>query len=207
METKEKMPELQYNYNLLARAEVGREYLERGTEEGYNLARKSLEKTLEDIGRNEKWISETLIDPRIIRKTLENQLRDFNNYRKQDSIENILDYYKETFEDSLEEENKERAEKELDEFKEKTYGEIKEEYEKCKHMIEGFEKYGIGDKDEIKDAKKDANKYEKVIVTINLLERREIDKFKNETENDFAKELLNELYAKKTDNYEDSKTE
>jgi len=199
METKDtlaKTPEtLGYNPLDLMYAQVAGEYLNQGTEEGVALAQKSLEKILEK--RNlENWNSKTVQDPNIIQKTIKNQLDDYNAYKSNQTIGELIKYNGKSL-DKYVEGGSQRVQEELSEFVDMKYGDVEKEIAIAKYIIDG-EKLGVRSKEEVEKAKEKIQKYQKVALTIEMASQRDLSKFKSEVEDnageDSLKKVIKELY-------------
>ncbi len=186
--------QLSYNHNNLELASVAQEYFKQG-EAGLPYAKKSLELILKDIKFSDPWIVKTLTDPQVLKKTIENQLDTYHRARQDETIGEFFDYHKNNFEKYLGENH--AAEKELKPFMKENYGKILNEYGKAEHILKGKEEHGIGSDQEVEAAKKIMEKYQNLLITINLLKKRKFLEFKNRVEDEATKDAFKEIYHEK----------
>ncbi len=193
-DTKEK--KYPYDMHILGYARIAAELLSQG-EEGEHLAKKSLELILKDINRAEPWIMNTLTDnPQVIHKTIESQLHDYTQFKEEQTIGDLTEYYKGDFSKYLGEEGTRTAAVYLTEFVGEKYPDVNKKIAEAKHIIEGKEKFGRGSDGEVEKAKETLKRYQKVISTFNVLEGQRLSKFRARVEEEVAKENLQKLYKK-----------
>lgn len=187
-------PTLNYDWNLLGNAQVAQQYLAQG-KEGVPFAKKSLELILSDANIKDPWIVQTVTDPEILRKTIENQLETYQQYKGNQTVGDLLDYYSNDISKYLGD-NAEIANEELARFTKEKYSDILKKIEEAKYIIKGKE-YGRSSDKEIEAAKKTIEKYQKVPLTFNLLERLYSGRFGTRVEEEVAKDHFKELYKPK----------
>lgn len=187
-------PTLNYDWNLLGNARVAQQYLAQG-KEGVPFAKKSLELILSDAKINDSWIVQTVTDPEVLRKTIENQLETYQQYKGDQTIGDLLNYYSNDISKYLGS-NEKIALKELSSFKKEKYSDILKKIEEAKYIIKGKE-YGRSSDKEIEAAKRTIEKYQKVSLTFNLLEGLYSGRFGTRVEEEVAKDSFKELYKPK----------
>jgi hypothetical protein len=189
--TKSIAKSLGYDWNNLKYAEVAGQYLEQLGEKGLPYAKKSLEIILEDCEIKDPWIVKTVTDPNVLAKTIQSQLETYNQCRGEQTVGDLLQYQE--IEKYLGG-NMKNAEVELNPFLGENYENIIKKVAKAKYIIEGKEHDISSDKD-VEDAKRIMKKYEKLIVTMDLLEQKKTSEFRNRVEDGVIKDSLKKLYT------------
>ena len=190
---KDELPKLEYDWNKLELAQVAQEYLKQG-EQGMPYAKKSLELVLEDIGIKDSWLVNTVTDPQVVQKTIENQLQFYAQYKQKQTISDLVDYHSKTLNDYLGK-DVENAKKELEPFMDKKYLDLQKEMAKAKYLIKGKE-LGITSDEDVEKNKKVLEKYEKVDLAIKILEGKNMGKLRERVENATMKESMQSLFKK-----------
>lgn len=190
----ERQPTLNYDWNLLGNAQVAQQYLAQG-KEGVPFAKKSLELILSDAEIGDPWIVQTVTDPEVLNKTIKNQLETYGQYKGDQTIGDLLDYYSKDISNYLG--NSARvASEELARFKKEKYSDIIKKLDKARYIIKGKEYNRSSDK-EVKVAEKTIEKYQKIPLTFNLLEGSYLGRFRTKVEEEVTKDGLRELYKPK----------
>ena len=189
-----KQPTLNYDWNLLGNAVIAAEYLQRG-KEGVPFAKKSLELILSEAKITDPWIVRTVTDPEVLNKTIESQLETYKQYKGNQTIGDLLDYYSDDISNYLGDSAK-VARKELTSLKKEKYSDVLEKIEEAEYIIEG-KKYDRSSDKEVEVAKKISEKYRKASLTFNLLGRLYSERFKVRVEDEVTKDALRELYQPK----------
>ncbi len=188
----EGLPNLSYDWNLLGNARVAAQYLSQG-KEGLAFARKSLELILQDAEIQDPWIISTVTDPEVVRKTIRSQLETYEQFRGEQTVQDLTERYEGKLSDLLEDEA-ETALSELGEFSGRKYGEILKEIDTLDYVIEG-KKYDRSTYEEVETAKEQKERYEKVNHTIELLEGLSSMNFRTRVEEAVTKDALREMYS------------
>lgn len=191
---REKLPELNYDWNLLGNALVAAKYLQ-GGEKGVPFAKKSLELILSDAKIQDSWIVKTVTDPEVLNKTIDSQLETYEQYKGEQTVGDLLNYYSNDISKYLGNSVK-VAHEELKRFKKEKYSDIVKKIEEEKYIIKGKE-FGRSSDKEVEAAKKILEKYNKVSLTFNLLEGLSLGKFGMRVEEEVTKDGLRELYKPK----------
>lgn len=190
----ERQPTLNYDWNLLGNAQVAQQYLAQG-KEGVPFAKKSLELILSDAEIGDPWIVQTVTDPEVLNKTIKNQLETYGQYKGDQTIGDLLDYYSKDISNYLG--NSARvASEELARFKKEKYSDILKKIEKSNLIIEG-EKHDLSSEKDVEEAKRTIEEYEKVPLTFSLLEGIYFGRFRTRVEEEVTKDGLRELYKPK----------
>ncbi len=184
-----------YDYNTLGYAQIAEQYLKQGGQEGVLLAQKSLEKILTEAKVSDPWNVKTITDPKVLQKTIENQLGDYNQCKSEEKIEDLIDYHSGTFEE-YSQGGSSRVREKLKDVLKMTYGELSFEAEKIKDKINGV-KFGRTTKEDAETLKETLNVYQEVLSTIMLGESPRLDKFRSEVEYSFNKEMFKKMYPVK----------
>jgi len=193
-QTEEKKPNLNYDWYLLGCADIAKQYLKQG-EEGIPLAQKSLELMLKDAKIFDPWIVNTVTDPKVIPKTIENQLQTYNQFRADQTVEDLIGRYDEDISRYLGE-NAGNVANDLGEFMGEKYNDIVKKVGEAKYILDGKKKFNRGSDEEVEEAEKTMEKYQKVIATIQMLEGQRLSKFRMRVEEEVVKENFQELYKK-----------
>lgn len=183
---------LNYDYHTLGYTRIAKEYLEKGGEGGVILAQKCLENILTEAGVDDPWITSTVTDPEVIKKTIEYQLETYNICKDKEKIGDLIDYFSGVF-NEYSEEGASRVKKQLKDFVGMTYGELEKQIAIAQHRIKG-EKLGETSKEDAEKAKKVLETYQKVFATINMAESPRLSRFKSEVEDSFNKYIFNQMY-------------
>jgi len=191
---REKLPELKYDWNLLGNALVAAKYLQ-GGEKGVPFAKKSLELILSDAKIQDPWIVKTVTDPEVLNKTIDSQLETYEQYKGEQTVGDLLNYYSNDISKYLGNSAK-VAHEELERFKKEKYSNILKKIEKANYIIKG-KKYDRSSDKEVEAAEKTIEKYQKVPLTFSLLEGLYQGKFRTRVEEEVTKEGLRELYKPK----------
>jgi hypothetical protein len=188
----EDLPTLSYDWNLLGYAAVAGEYLKKG-KNGVPYTQKSLEYILGDAKINDPWIVETVTDPEVLRKTVENQLNLYNKFKARQTIGDLTAYYNTDLSKYLGN-NFESANAELGEFAGEKHADIERKISEADYVIEGG-KLGKSSDEEVVKAKEIKEKYEKVTNTFDILQGMRYGKFRTRVEEGMAIDVLNSMYA------------
>ena len=195
----DKKPELKYDWNILGYAQVAAEYLNQGTDEGVNLAQRSLELILRDAKISDPALIRTVTDPEVIHKTIENQLGVYSQFKGDQTIGNLIERYSNDISKYLGD-YAEYANKELEGFKDEKYSDIIKKIDDSNDVLKMKEKNNkiikISD-EEIESAKKTIEKYHKLIQTLGRAEKIYLSKFKTRVLEEEATESLKEMYKPK----------
>ena len=191
----EKLP-LKYDWYLLGNAEVALNYLNHGNKEGIEHAKKSLELILKDTESGDGWIKKVLTDPEVLPKTIGSMLETYQQYRENQIIGDLMQRHTGNLEKYLGE-NAKVAYEELEKFAGERYEDILKKIGETNHTIEGKKKYKKGSDEEVKTAEKTKEKYQKVILTLNLLEKNYRSNFQKRVEEEMIKDSLKEMYNPK----------
>ena len=189
-----KQPTLSYDWNLLGNAQVAQQYLAQG-KEGVPFAKKSLELILSDAEIRDPWIVQTVTDPEVLNKTIKNQLETYGQYKGDQTIGDLLNYYSKDISKYLGNSAKVASE-ELKKFRKEKYSDIIKKINKSNYIIEG-KKYDRSSDKEVEVAEKTIEKYQKVPLTFNLLEGLYFGRFRTRVEEEVTKDGLRELYKPK----------
>jgi hypothetical protein len=186
------LPPLSYDWNLLGNAAVAFDYLKRG-KEGVPYVQKSLEYILKDANIKDPWIVQTVTDPEVLRKTIANQLSTYNQFKEKQTIGDLITYYNDDLTKYLGD-NFENANKELSGFSNLKMSEILREIDEANYIIKGG-KLGKSTKEQVEEAEKIAEKYEKITNTFEILQSLRYGKFRTRVEEGVATEALNQMYS------------
>ncbi len=197
---KENQPiKLPYNFHDLQYADVAKDYLtkEKGDGKGIKLAQKALEMMLIETKHSHRNLNDSITDPAVLQKSIESTLGEYSEQKGNQTIKELMGYHKLGIEKYVGEENTPELEKELEPFMDEKYGVILDKYLRAKHIVEGKEKHDLGSDEDIKKAQDTLKKYEKVILTIQVLDSRKLSSLQNRVENEVAKDTFKSLYSPK----------
>ena len=184
--------QLSYDWHKLELADVAKEYFNQG-EQGFPHAQKSLELLLQDIGLSDPGIVKTITDPEVIQKTIENELEVYREGYKTQTVEDMLKYHQGSLEKYLGE-NTSKVREELKPFLDTKYTEIMQEIITARHTLEGKKKGVKTSEEQVKSAEETMKKYEKVFMTVSLLEQQKKSELRNRVEDAYVRDTFRELY-------------
>ncbi|HPD81733.1 MAG TPA: hypothetical protein PK357_01395, partial [Candidatus Pacearchaeota archaeon] len=141
------------------------------------------------------WIVQTVTDPEVLRKTIANQLNTYEMFKKQQTVGDLMTRYNGDLTKHLGD-NFERANTELSDFAKEKYGEILRKIKEADYIIDG-EEFGKSTDEQVEEAQKTKEKYQRVATTFYLLEKLKDGKFRTRVEEGVAVDALNEMYAPK----------
>lgn len=184
--------EFKYDYNLLANAQVAAQLLKEGGKAGPQLAGKALEMILADTKMYDPAGIKVLTDPDVVRKTIESQLFHYQRCKGEDTVAELIQYNESDLEKYVQG-GVARVRTEFGDLLDKPYSEIEKALAKAEYIIKG-EEHGRSTKSEVEAAKKVAEKYQRLIHTIGILEEKRTSEFRAKVDEELRKENYAQLY-------------
>jgi len=201
-EKREELSQLSYDWALLGNAHIAGQYLAQG-EEGVPFAKKGLELILSDAKVRDPWIVDTVSDPEVLHKTVANQLKTYNQYRAVQTVGDLVGRYRDDITKYLGSDAG-VALKELDKFSKEKYSDVLAKIDKLNDVIKG-KQFGRSTDEQVAEAEKEKEKYEKIRATIGLIEGVYIGRFRTRVEEEVTKDNLRALYNSNAEGKEKQK--